>query len=415
MSRNHLRKSVLIGLTTCFLVAYLFFSFRNHPLLTQLTDNRLIFTSINQLAKITDIPFIFYHLYSNKLPGYQLLIKDNDLVNLQNLINQARKSNFTMVNFDQVPAVFISDTGETYNVKVRYRGNNDNHWNYPKKSWRVSLTGKDQINQLKSVDLIIPEDRGLILEHLANFRANKLNLLSPDSWFVNLYINQKSQGVYYATEKIDENFISRRNLAGTLFGEKDTINNWSAPIYSSIQFWRTYPEDENNPDFKYLEQLLNLINNPDTAAGELLNLIDLDNFLNWQVHGLLMGSFAQGTTRNIRLFYNHELGKFQLIPWDTGSRHDSYEDLNRLYNPLADRLLADPDILAQRNQLLKDYIANPDNLNEDMDFFEMNLKQIYIPLMQDNNKFYANIKYLLDIKSYRLWMQQHFNNLLNQL
>ena len=107
--------------------------------------------------------------------------------------------------------------------------------------------------------------------------------------------------------------------------------------------------------------------------------------------------------------------KFQFIPWDTGSRHNSYEDLNKLYNPLADRLLANPEIRQERNQRLKDYITNPDNLTEDLAFFDRAVSQIRVPLLQDNVKFYADIKYLMDIKNYRLWIPQHFDNLLQQL
>ena len=158
-----------------------------------------------------------------------------------------------------------------------------------------------------------------------------------------------------------------------------------------------------------------MINQPDTTTQELLTLIDLDNFLNWQVHSLLMASFAQEGFRNNRLFYNHRINKFQLIPWDTGSRHESYQDLDRLYNPLADRLLADLDIRTKRNKRLESYISNPDNLTKDLDFFETSWNQIRIPLMQDNVKFYPNIKYLLDIKTYRSWLTKHFDNLLNQL
>jgi len=406
---------ILTSLLAFFLLGYLFFHFRSSSFITKLTDNRWIFTNINQLAKITDIPFSVYQFHSRQLPTYQLFIKGKDLEVLQSVLPSLNQTNI-IFNFDtQVPAVFITDDEQTYKVRVRYRGNHSVHWAYAKKSWRVNFRNNDNFQDLSSIDFIIPEDRGLVLEHLANFRAKKLNLLAPDSWFANLQVNQKSQGVYYATEKIDEDFISRRGLTGTLFGEKDDADNWMISIYTSINRWRIYPENSHHPDYKYLKQLLDLINNPDTTTAELLTLIDLDNFLNWQVHSLLMASFTQNGERNNRLFYNHQINKFQLIPWDIGQRHDVYEELDRPYNPLADKLLADPDIRTKRNNKLKEYISDPDNLTEDLEFFEDALEQMYIPLMQDNMKFYANIKYSLDIKAYRSWMMQHFDNLLSQL
>ena len=342
-----------------------------------------------------------------------MFIKGQDFEVLQ---SQLPSTGNLVAGFDTtVPASFMADNQTTFKVKVKYRGNTSIHWRYPKKSWRINFKGKNSLNNLTSFDLIIPEDRGLVLEHLSNFRAKKLGLLAPDSWFVNLKINQKSQGVYYVTERIDEDFIDRLELTGTLFGEKDDLRYWSSPLYDNPDHWRTYPEDEHHPDFKYLGQLLILIKNPNTTTEELLNLVDLDNFLNWQVHSLLMASFAQENTRNNRLFYNYQIKKFQFIPWDTGSRHESYEDLDRLYHPLVDKLLSDPNLKAERNKRLKEYISSSKNQQEDLTFFENSLKQIYVPLMQDNVKFYANLKYLLDIKTYRLWMNQHFDNLLRQL
>ena len=405
---------ILTSLITFFITGFLTFHFRSSSFITKLTDNPWIFTTLNQLAKVTDIPFSIYQFSSNQLPTYQLFVKGQDLEALKNALPDLNQTNL-MVDFNSVPATFLAANGISHKVNLKYRGNTSIHWAHPKKSLRLSFKNKADLNGLKAVDLIIPEDRGIVLEHLANFRAKKLGLLAPDSWFANLTINQKSQGLYYVTEKIDQNFINRRQLTGTLFGEKDDINNWSTPIYTSIERWRIYPEDPHHPDYKHLRELIDLINQPDTTTQELLTLIDLDNFLNWQVHSLLMASFAQEGFRNNRLFYNHRINKFQLIPWDTGSRHESYQDLDRLYNPLADRLLADLDIRTKRNKRLESYISNPDNLTKDLDFFETSWNQIRIPLMQDNVKFYPNIKYLLDIKTYRSWLTKHFDNLLNQL
>jgi len=412
--KKHIFLIILAAFLTFLLLGLVLFRFRSRPFITRLTDNYWVFTTINQLAKITDIPFAFYQFYPNKLSTYQLFIKGQDLEALQSQLPDVNQSNIA-VDFNQVPAGFITDAGKTLKTRVRYRGNTSVHWAYYKKSWRINLRGNDALNQLKSIDLIIPEDRGLVLEHLANYRAKKLGLLNPDSWFINLIINQKSQGVYYATEKIDENFILKRDLQGTLFGEKDDLDNWNTSIYSSISRWRTYPENPHHPDFKYLKQLINMVNNQNTTIEELLTLIDLDNFLSWQVHSLLMASFAQEDTRNNRLFYNYDLKKFQFIPWDTGSRHESSEDLGKSYHPIVDRLLADPNIKAKRNQLLKSYITNPQNLSDDLAFFNKSIDQLYSPLMQDNLKFYANIKYLMDIKNYRNWMLGHFDNLEAQL
>ena len=414
-------KKKLLILTTSFLVFLFliggfFFRFRNQSFITGLTDNYWIFSLVNKLAKITDLAYVHYSFYPNSFQSYQLFIKGNDLEELQLELPTNPEENPVMAGFNvEVPAVFIDPDNKEYKVDVRFRGNGAIHWAQVKKSWRITLSGNQVFNDLNSFDLIIPEDRGLILEHLANFRAKKLGLLSSDSWFINLILNQKPQGIYYVTERLDERFFSRRNLTGNLFGEKDQLNPWNANIYQDIKHWRTYSEDDHHPDFKYLKQLLDLVNDSQSTPEQIFTLLDKDSFLNWEVHRLLMASLHQGKSHNNRLFFNHKLNKFQLVPWDTGDRTTISEDINLSYNPLTNKLLQSPQLKSERNQRLKNYVDDSNNLKQDLAFFNQTLNTVESDLIKDTNKFYPTFKYLLDIKAYTNWMNQHFDNLKSQL
>jgi len=408
--------SLLVLLIFFLFTGWLFYQNRNRPLITRITDNYWAYNFINQTAKITDLIFLHYTFYPDKLDNYQLFIKGSDLEKLEKELPSNPEKQSIMTQFTaQAPAVLVDPSGTEHKVEVRFRGDLAVHWAERKKSWRILLKNNDTFNSLNSFDLIIPEDQGLVLEHLANFRAKKLNLYSPDSWFANLKLNQSSQGIYYFTERLDEDFFIRRNLIGTLFGEKDQLDPWNVNIYQDAKYWRTYPEDPHNPDFKYLKELLEMINNPQSTSEEIFQLIDKDSFLNWQVHSLLMASLHQDQSHNSRLFFNHQSQKFELIPWDTGNRTSVSEDINLSYNPLAIRLLADPQVKAERNQRLKTYLDNPDNQVEDLAYFNQAVDLLKIALIKDTNKFHPTIKYLLDLKQYRLWMGQHFDNLKHQL
>ena len=394
---------------------FFFYRFRHQPRLKRLTDNFWAYTLINKVAKITDLGFVHYYFYPNSLDTYQLFIKGKNLEILQLSLPDPVTTPVVIEHNQEVPAVFVDPQGLEHNVKVRFRGYGAVHWAQPKKSWRIIFSGGDTFNGLASLDLIIPEDRGLVFEHLANFRAGKLGLLAPDSWFANLTINQQSQGVYYVTEKLDEAFFTRRNLTGTLFGEKDQSETWNVNIYESVDRWRTYPEDPNHPDFKYLKQLLDLVNDPGSSAQEVFQLLDKDSFLAWRVHSLLMASLHQDKSHNNRLFFNHQTKKFVLTPWDTGDRTSTLVDIDETFNPLAIKLLQDPQVKAERNRRLAEYLNDPVNRSQDLEFFENSWQSLQVPLMQDTNKFHPDLKYLLDIKNYRLWMLDHFDNLNRQL
>lgn len=412
-----LKNKILVILASFLLGLILIFSavrLRHTQLISSLTDNYWIFTTVNQLTKITDIPFLIYSFKSHLLPEYQLLVDELDLLSLESTLPDPSQTHLVQSFNQQTEATFIDNQGQSYQVKIKYRGNNATHWAYLKKSYRITFTKDNQFKDLKSIDLIIPEDRGLVLEHLANFRAKKLNLLAPNSWFATLSINQANPSLYYVTEKLDQDFFQRRNLTGTLFGEQDDINNWNQNIFEGVQYWRAYPDKKKNPDWQYLNQLLELLNDPNTTTDQILQLLDLDSFLNWQIHSVLMGSLHQDQSHNNRLFFNHQLEKFQLIPWDTGQREMVSSNLTDFIHPITNLLLKDPDILAKRNQLLLDYLSSSYPV-QDIEFVNNSLDQIYISILQDNLKFYPNLKYLKDIKNYRRWTEQHLIKLKNQL
>jgi hypothetical protein len=390
-------------------------SFRHHQFITKLTDNYWVFTTINQIAKITDIPYLGYRLKTHQLPQYQVLVSELELLSLESSLPNPQQTHLIQKHDQEISATFIDDQGTPYQVKLKYRGNSAVHWAFPKKSYRIIFTNESPFKNLTSIDLIIPEDRGLIFEHLANYRAEKLGLLAPQSWFGTVSINHHNPSLYYLSEQLNQSFLDQRNLKGTLFGEKDDINNWNQNIYQNSDRWQTSSNLKKNPDYKYLDQLLSLIDDQSSTSEQVLQLLDLDNFLNWQAHSVLMSSLHQDQSHNNRLFFNHQIQKFQLIPWDTGQREMVSEDLNSFHHPITDKLLLDPDILEKRNQILRNYLDNPIQVNQDTKFFNNSLKKIYTPLLQDDSKLHPNFKYLNDIKKYRQWLNSYFKKLRLQL
>lgn len=392
---------------------FFLYKYRHHSLVTRLTNNPVFYKEINQLAKISDLLFLPLEFYSSTLPSYQLLIDPLDLITLEESLPQSNQVKL-VAGFDQkASATFIDDQNQSYSVKLSYRGNNALHWAHPKKSYRIEFDSPDTFKNLHTIDLIIPEDRGLALEHLANYRAKKLNLLAPDSWFANLSLNHQPVSFYYVTEKIDQHFLAKRNLSGVLFKEKDSVSSWNQSIYQDVNNWQVDPDNQlatNN-----LKQLIAILNNQDSNSEDLTLLIDLDNFLAWQVHSVLMASIHQDQSHNNNLVFNEKINKFQFIPWDTGQRDMISQKLNKPYHPVVDFLLTDPDIVKKRDELLNNYLAKQINYQSDVDIFNQTINQIKIPLIQDKQKFHPNIKYILDIKHHQNWLTNYQDILKAQL
>ena len=70
-----------------------------------------------------------------------------------------------------IKAKFINrQTGEEFQVKIRYRGDKKEHWFYDKKSWRINFKN-NAFNGKDKISLIIPQDRGYLTESLSFYIA----------------------------------------------------------------------------------------------------------------------------------------------------------------------------------------------------------------------------------------------------
>ena len=100
-------------------------------------------------------------------------------------------------------AQLLYPDGQIHDVKYRFRG-------------VVSITGiqkshhlelkhpKNPFEQLRHFNLINPEDRAMISNFYGEYLADKMGVLTHNTKFVELFINQKYVGVYHFTTNDDE-------------------------------------------------------------------------------------------------------------------------------------------------------------------------------------------------------------------
>jgi len=354
---------------------------------------------VTYLTKLTDIVYFPHYFKPHSLSVYELTLNPDNYVALnQNLPDPNKTNGILSDKYKQyVPAKFTYQ-GEEYDIQVRYRGFDFDHWTRQKKSWRIKFKDSQPFFNQTAINLIIPEDRGMYLEELSNYRAKKLGLIVPDSQFVILKVNGQTQGVYWLVEHWTPAFLEKKQLpVGNLYGDIDQMvsRDQQKSIYQSISFWKKYVKDEIYKDDNYAEisMLLDLLNNASDQEffRKLPLLVDIDNLLAWQAHSVLMGSVHQDSIHNIRFYWHPALGKFYVFPWDVlGGRVSWPID----YHPLVARVLKNPDWLNQRNQILTDYVSNPDNLQQDLDYYDQLINQTKTAIFQDYRKFFSNFGYI---------------------
>jgi hypothetical protein len=142
-------------------------------------------------------PFRNSHfLLDSGLPIYDLKIPRQEYARIENVVNQARKKGIMTEDLRVWVRGTFMHQGESYNVKVRIRGDLPNHWSHPKKSWAIKF-GKRRIpcdGQIRKepiyfqgkrrINLIIPIDREYALAPFVNALMRERGLVAPRDQFV---------------------------------------------------------------------------------------------------------------------------------------------------------------------------------------------------------------------------------------
>jgi len=325
-----------------------------------------------------DSTYVFAMRRDVGIPQYRLEIATDDLRKLNNALPSSLDNEVIAgsILFDEA----LKDTvkgvlhygDKAYDVKVRYRGLNPNHWTRPKKSWQIKFNKDTPFQGIRTLKLIIPVDRGYFAEALNNYRAKKLGLSYPAAEFVQLYVNNNYQGVYFSVEDFSAAFLERSQLPpdANIYATDEPLSTdqEDAIAYDSVSFWNKQTSDTlfNFDNFSELDFLLSRMQQ-DNFADVAPDIIDMDNFYSWNIVALLAGSNHQSDWGNMRLYFNNVKGKFEFIPWDVGLKNTMPD---QLANELTEKLLSNPTFYQERNRRLWEYVSNEKNLQDDVTYYD---------------------------------------------
>ncbi|MFT7644530.1 MAG: spore coat protein H [Candidatus Paceibacteria bacterium] len=377
---------------------------------------------------VRDLPFSLYIFRSSDLTKYDLQISDKDLAKLSLALPTNPSEFLTSANREKVDAIFIADSLPRQ-VRVGYRGDKWRHWFNDKKSWTIRFKSDDLLNDQSEIKLIVPFDRLYIGEFFNGYRASKLGLPVPKDEMVLLSINNGPNALYYQQEGWTTDYLEKSfgTSNGNLYGEK----NLEDKIFTSSFFWKKYISIQGEEDdFSDLDYLLNLINNSSDAEFKenIDDVLDIDTFINWMLHSILSGSTHQGDIHNARLFFNNELKKFFMIPWDVSltlysslfqlpefTNNPEFYDIDYDYNPLVTRVLNISEYRDERNKRLWEYVSDDYNLTEDLSFYDKTYDEVKSSLFNDSLKLWRNEVAENDIMRTRSIIKQNFYFLKQQL
>ncbi|KKQ27893.1 MAG: hypothetical protein US42_C0004G0032 [Candidatus Magasanikbacteria bacterium GW2011_GWC2_37_14] len=359
----------------------------------------------SELTKFFDFFYLPMTIGESKTEKWNLIIKQKNLDQLdsslpKDFLHEQPGSGFK----DEVKAkLYIGN--EEYDVNVRYRGATPSHWAWAKKSWSINFDKDKSYKGIDKINLIEPKDRHFFIEALNNYRAKKLGLVVPHYDFINLSINGQNQSFYYLSEQLSATMLAKNNKpdSSNIYGDS-TEDNY---LYQDPAVWKKLSGGETD-DRSDLSAYLTFFQNKDRDS--LLNLTSRNNLISWSALNLLAGSRHQNNGNNVKIFFNNSVGRFEWIPDDV-ALFELTGDINQTDNDLIDYIFTDNSLRQQRDDLLKNYLNNEDNLKDDLNYLAGLYKQYKADVYSDNFKRYGNVMFSLEYWNYRDMLEDNVEKL----
>lgn len=365
--------------------------------------------SYHAFRKLPDIVFFPYWFMKSDLPVYNLIVDEKDLAVLEAALPQDPiGGTLNEENRISVKGTFLTKEYEG-KVDVRYRGTNANHWNSQKRSWRVDFHSNNYFERMSGLNLVIPGDRGYYAELLNVYRAKKLGLTVPDIRLVRLKVNTRDYGVYLAYEAWSSAWVEKQAMPanGNLISIDDTLQGKtyvSAFTRSGIRLWKSYmstpPPDTGYNEIRALVELLTEADD-DTFAALIPHIMDMNKVYAWDIVNILANSSHQDDKNNGILFFNTATGKLEPISWDVGFNTSATNMPYEEGRTLEKRIFTIPAFRAERDRILKQYIDDPRNQEDDFAFYDTLVSTTRGDFFRDNVKLDNNIAFLLDTRALR--------------
>lgn len=258
------------------------------------------------------------------------------------------------------PAELTVD-GRRRRVKTRYMGDNQWHWLYPQKSWKIKSRKGDPIRDRSRFNLKNPPSITTIEDAVIAEVSADCGLLAPEIRPVMLFVNGAYSGLHLWWDLADESMLRRfRRMPGSIYsGDGARVGaDGVGTLFQREQNWKkdAARNAEQKLDRTDIQALIAMINGADgpTFRAFADAHMDLRRFATFTAIDRLFGGRHHDYNHNHKLYFDPYLGRFEPIQWDFAfwMMHERKPGLDGTTNPLLSRIREQPEFELQIQQKL---------------------------------------------------------------
>ena len=253
------------------------------------------------------------------LPSLRLRVQPGSLEQMvSDLPSSARRQYY--------PATMQYPDGQYRRIQYRLRGRNYWHWDLTKPSLRIKLRKQAPLDLQRRINLVNPEDRAMVSNILSEAVGTNMGVLTHQTEFTRLFLNEQYLGVYHLTTQDDESWLRLKK-------------RFPGPIYIGEALERTWTADRfrkagDLDALQYVQPMEQLIAAMDVPQGidqlsQLWSVLSKPAYANWLAAMAITGSVHADYSHNQLFYFDPTAGLLEPAMTDV----NGYDFVPRLNEP----------------------------------------------------------------------------------
>jgi len=315
---------------------------------------------------------------------------DSNLDQLEVFLSDDTRNELNTSSFQDNYFSGYADFRGARNIPILMKRHGNVSRRFPKKSYTFKILNADQSEIIQNSVLSAEyQDKSLLRTRLSNHLFRESGLMAFDINPVDMYINGVYQGIYFALENVDERFLHKRGRKTSSLYK--IILNWFISIDNSEPVERFVEKKLPKKDLSYTD-LLELPRFLDKGLSEsnkaeFESLVNIENILFYHAVTLAV-SHWDGNPKNYYLYFDPDIRKFEIIPWDLNHTFErTPKSLPTHYsNNLIEQVLSVPSYKSEIHRKIKS-LFDKNELLALIDSFTIQIEPSYKvdPSIQERN------------------------------